>query len=95
MERRQQAWLQQRRDSGKKVARFFDAYMQKKGFSGTVTFNHEEKTLHLETMTDNVDDNTQCNDVRQLSGGERSYTTLCLLLALGLVVSERVAIVVV
>jgi chromosome segregation ATPase len=32
---------------------------------------------------DNADANTQTNDVKALSGGERSFTTLSLLLALG------------
>ena len=35
---------------------------------------------------DNSNDGTRVKDVRQLSGGERSYTTLCLLLALGHVI---------
>jgi structural maintenance of chromosomes protein 6 len=37
-------------------------------------------------MTDNNDQLTQCDDVKQLSGGERSFTTLCLLLSLGHVI---------
>ena len=42
--------------------------------------------MTVEIQTDNNDDNTRATDVRQLSGGERSYTTLCLLLALGHVI---------
>lgn len=44
--------------------------------------------LLITTQTDNHDENTQCNDMRQMSGGERSYTTLCLLLALGHVIES-------
>jgi hypothetical protein len=101
------------KSSGKLVAKQFDMYMQKKGFSGTghppptshtlslslgphssclsfssssVQFDHKEHLLRITTQTDNLDANTQCNDMRQMSGGERSYTTLCLLLALGHVI---------
>lgn len=81
-------WQMQLKYLEKSVAKNFDSYLQKKAYAGTVKFNHAEKLLHLETQTDNFDENTQCSDVRQLSGGERSYTTLSLLLALGLVVSQ-------
>jgi chromosome segregation ATPase len=85
-------WQTQLKYLEKSVAKNFDAYMQKKAYAGTVKFNHAEKLLHLETQTDNFDENTQCSDVRQLSGGERSYTTLSLLLALGLVVSTLIIV---
>ena len=84
--RRENKWLEQRKYLSRMVSKNFDIYLQMKRFSGGVKFNHNEETLHLLTQTDNSDNNTQCNDVRQLSGGERSYTTLCLLLALGLAV---------
>lgn len=86
VEERRAAWDRQLRVLQKLVAKKFDVYMQKKGFAGTVKFDHEEKTLRLKTQTDSSGEHNQCNDVRQLSGGERSYTTLCLLLALGLAV---------
>lgn len=57
--------------------------MNRKGSSGTVGFNHKEKTLDLIVQKDNQDENSQTADVKALSGGERSYTTLALLLALG------------
>jgi chromosome segregation ATPase len=34
-------------------------------------------------LQDNTDESTQTNDVKALSGGERSFTTLSLLLAIG------------
>ena len=88
------------------VAASFDQYMQKKGFSGSVVFNHEEGTLTIQARPDNLDELTQVEDIRQLSGGkccqlvclrdslrvmapilgERSFTTLSLLLALGHVI---------
>lgn len=81
-------WVKQLKTQTKLVARRFDSYLQKKGFAGSVSFNHEEKKLNLICQTDNLDENSKSSDVRQLSGGERSFTTLSLLLALGHVVSN-------
>lgn len=83
---RRAAWKELYRKNKKIVSRMFDKYLQKKGFSGELQFNDKEYTLNICCQTDNKDERTQCNDVRQLSGGERSYTTLCLLMALGHVV---------
>lgn len=81
------AWRNSRKKCSRLVSKRFDEYMRDKNFSGKITFNHDAETLLLTCSTDNSDDNSSCKDVRQLSGGERSYTTLCLLLALGHVVS--------
>lgn len=86
-DRRKKMWNDSLKTNAKKISRCFDTYLQKKGFAGTVKFSHSERTLHLTCQTDNTNDTTRVKDVRQLSGGERSYTTLCLLLALGHVVS--------
>ena len=86
-EMRKTMWSTKLRHNAKVIRINFDKYLQRKGFAGTVKFNHQDHTLHLSCQTDNSDDHTKDNDVRQLSGGERSYTTLCLLLALGHVVS--------
>jgi len=79
-------WNSQVKMYGKMVSRGFDTYMQKRGFSGTVEFDHENKLLTVKSQTDNANIDTRCSDLRQMSGGERSYTALCLLLALGHVI---------
>uniref|UniRef100_A0A7S1GII4 RecF/RecN/SMC N-terminal domain-containing protein n=1 Tax=Cyclophora tenuis TaxID=216820 RepID=A0A7S1GII4_CYCTE len=56
--------------------------LNKKGSSGELKFDHKEGTLDLVVQKDSNDD-SQTDDVKALSGGERSYTTLSLLLALG------------
>lgn len=84
--KREELWSTQIRRYGKMVTKQFDVYMQKRGFSGSVSFDHENKKLLIKSQTDSYDENSKCNDVRQLSGGERSYTTLCLLMALGHVI---------
>ena len=84
---RQALWKSKLEQNAKTIKSYFHKYLQKKGFEGKVVFKHRDKTLHLECQTDNTNEATKVKDVRQLSGGERSYTTLCLLLALGHVVS--------
>ena len=61
----------------------FDEQLNRKGSSGQVEFDHKTKQLHLIVQKDAMDDLTQTRDVKALSGGERSYTTLSLLIALG------------
>jgi structural maintenance of chromosomes protein 6 len=46
-------------------------------------FDHKPKILNLVVQKDSTDPNSQQNDVKALSGGERSFTTIALLLALG------------
>ncbi|CAN0379026.1 unnamed protein product, partial [Laminaria digitata] len=48
-----------------------------------VVFNLKKRTLGLMYQKDYMDNSSQCSDVRLLSGGERSFATLALLLALG------------
>jgi structural maintenance of chromosomes protein 6 len=88
---RGEGWKEQRAALSKRVKKKFNLYLQGKSFGGTVHFKHKEGELDIECQTDNRDERTKAKDVRQLSGGERSFTTLCLLLALGSVVSFRVA----
>lgn len=61
----------------------FDAILNLKGSSGTVDYDHEGQTLNLIVQKDSADANSQQSDVKALSGGERSFTTIALLMALG------------
>ena len=61
----------------------FDKILNKKGSSGFIEYDHRNQELNLVVQKDNRDAMTQTNDVKALSGGERSFTTLSLLLALG------------
>ena len=83
---RAEKWGEQLLSYAELVARQFDCYMNHKGCSGTIEFDHHTKKLIIKSQTNNEDEHSQCSDVRQLSGGERSYTTLCLLMALGHVI---------
>lgn len=48
LEKRTIKWIKQLKELSTVIARNFDVYMQKKGQSGTVVFDHHEKTLRLE-----------------------------------------------
>lgn len=87
MDMRKNKWIQTLQKNSKLVDRFFKVFCAAKGWRGGVKFEHKTKELRLVVQTDAKDNTTRHSDVRQMSGGERSYTTLCLLLALGHVVS--------
>lgn len=84
---REQKWLNALKSSTNIMKRKFDHYVQKKGSSGTIKFNHRDKKLELAFQVDNNDVESKANDIRNLSGGERSFVTFSVLLALGHVVS--------
>jgi DNA repair exonuclease SbcCD ATPase subunit len=49
-----------------------------------VHFKHDDQTLHFKVVVDQESGNQRkVKDTKSLSGGERSYTTLALLLAVG------------
>ncbi|CBJ48925.1 smc-like protein [Ectocarpus siliculosus] len=80
---RTRRWRQMRDFVARQTSRLFDAYLQEKGASGEVRFDNECQTLGLTYQKDSSDNASQCSDVKLLSGGERSFATLALLLALG------------
>ncbi|KAL3521410.1 hypothetical protein ACH5RR_019559 [Cinchona calisaya] len=60
----------------------FNAHLGKKGISGKVIVSYEQQTLSIEvTMPQDASNKSIC-DTRGLSGGERSFSTLCFALAL-------------
>lgn len=81
--KRKQLWRQFRQHIALTTDGKFNEILNDKGSSGTVEFNHKDLTLNLCVQKDATDANSQQKDVKALSGGERSYTTIALLLALG------------
>ena len=84
--------MRKNKDWNKNSTRFtFNRNLNQKGFNGTVIFDDKKREMDPVVRTQNVGDQDQEVDiegdsgrvpVKQLSGGERSYSTLCLLLAL-------------
>ncbi|XP_021752713.1 structural maintenance of chromosomes protein 6B-like [Chenopodium quinoa] len=60
----------------------FNSNLGKKGISGQITVDSERKTLSLEVKMPQDASRTTVQDTRGLSGGERSFSTLCFALAL-------------
>ncbi|CAG8497689.1 11743_t:CDS:10 [Ambispora leptoticha] len=64
----------------------FQYQLSKRGYTGKLLFDHQERTLNLRVNTEvQVDDQTETateKDPKSLSGGEKSFSTICLLLAL-------------
>ncbi|MCL7034542.1 hypothetical protein MKW94_013465 [Papaver nudicaule] len=60
----------------------FNKHLSNKNISGHVKVSYEEKTLALEVKMPQDTSNNNVRDTRGLSGGERSFSTLCFALAL-------------
>ena len=72
-----------------RAKRMFSSLVRRRGFRGVLTLDHDREELELEVDVENVgvekssDQNMNIDkDPRALSGGEKSYATICLLLAL-------------
>lgn len=86
---RERKWARSLSSSTKVVKKMFDDYASRRGSAGTIDFKHSDGILDIAVQVDSTDANTLANDIKNLSGGERSYVTFCLQLALGHVVRER------
>ncbi|XP_062153767.1 structural maintenance of chromosomes protein 6B-like isoform X1 [Alnus glutinosa] len=60
----------------------FNGHLRKKGISGQIKVSYEEKTLSVEVKMPQDASSSTVRDTRGLSGGERSFSTLCFALAL-------------
>jgi chromosome segregation ATPase len=76
-----------RKSIAKQTNFMFQGYMGKRGYSGKLHLNHDQETLKI---TVNVGDGKsgsaktgKVRDMKSLSGGERSLSTLCFVLSLG------------
>ncbi|KAI8049825.1 P-loop containing nucleoside triphosphate hydrolase protein [Syncephalis plumigaleata] len=58
-------------------------HLAQRGYAGKLEFDHERRRLTPRVQTDeHIKDRTAEKDPRSLSGGEKSFSTICLLLAL-------------
>ncbi|KAK0450388.1 uncharacterized protein EV420DRAFT_1706032 [Desarmillaria tabescens] len=62
----------------------FQSNLSNRGYWGKVIFDHEAETLELRVQTDEqaATQGSREKDPKALSGGEKSYSTICLLLSL-------------
>ncbi|KAF9221585.1 P-loop containing nucleoside triphosphate hydrolase protein [Gyrodon lividus] len=76
-------WHEFRRHIALRCKLVFQYHLSERGYYGKVLFDHVNQTLQLKVQTD---DQTltqgRDKDPRSLSGGEKSFSTICLLLSL-------------
>ncbi|XP_077590063.1 structural maintenance of chromosomes protein 6 [Stigmatopora nigra] len=60
---------------------FFNNLLLERGFTGSLVFNHEKETLTISVQTGGATEGNSVN-MRSLSGGERSFSTVCFILSL-------------
>jgi len=77
-------WVSFRKSIARRTSMLFNTYLAKKGFAGHIEFDHKEKTLDISVQLDKMrpPEESVSRDTKSLSGGERSYSTVALLLAL-------------
>jgi hypothetical protein len=76
-------WHEFRRHIALRTKLIFQYHLANRGYWGKVLFDHEKETLHLKVATDDLaGTQSKEKDPKSLSGGEKSFSTICLLLAL-------------
>lgn len=74
-----------RQSLAKRTSHFFNSYLSQKNYSGQLIFDHENETLSMKVNLDRMRPAKEINgtqDTSQLSGGERSFSTVSFLLSL-------------
>lgn len=75
-------WFHFRRHIALRSKQNFSHYLSIRKYEGTLKFKHEQGRLSLSVKTDAALGSEGDKDPRSLSGGEKSYSTICLLLSL-------------
>ncbi|KAH8072267.1 P-loop containing nucleoside triphosphate hydrolase protein [Cristinia sonorae] len=76
-------WHEFRRHIALRCKIYFSYHLSIRGYYGKVLFDHVQGTLQLKVQTDDQQSTqTKEKDPRSLSGGEKSFSTICLLLSL-------------
>ena len=60
---------------------FFKGFLNERGYSGDITFNHDKEKLYIEVVMDHAS-RESIKDAKLLSGGERSFTTINFIMSL-------------
>ncbi|EPQ29143.1 uncharacterized protein PFL1_03430 [Pseudozyma flocculosa PF-1] len=71
-----------KRSTASRTKHLFTKHLQKRGYSGSLHFDHGAKTLGMSIRTNDRGRGSKMGDPKALSGGEKSYTTTSLLLSL-------------
>jgi len=77
-------WHDFRKHIALRTKMHFQYHLAARGYYGKLLFNHDHESLQLKVQTEEqaATQGGQDKDPRSLSGGEKSYSTICLLLSL-------------
>ncbi|KAK2465406.1 hypothetical protein APHAL10511_002760 [Amanita phalloides] len=77
-------WQEFRRHIALRCKLVFQYNLSHRGYFGKILFNHVNQTLQIKVQTDDqiATQGNRDKDPRSLSGGEKSFSTICLLLSL-------------
>ena len=88
--KRKEGWESLKNYCIKRMKELFSHYLKYRGYEGDIEIDNDEKKMSISwgqvTATEDNKGEIMHSDAGQLSGGEKSFTTLSLLLALGSVV---------
>ncbi|BFY99906.1 hypothetical protein BsWGS_02945 [Bradybaena similaris] len=87
MEKRQMAYLTMRKNIANRTKYFFLIQMFQRSFTGKMKFDFEKQTLEILVNTAQKSPSKkgvggEAKDLKSLSGGERSFSTVCFILSL-------------
>ncbi|XP_072550789.1 structural maintenance of chromosomes protein 6 isoform X2 [Salminus brasiliensis] len=81
MNTRHTVYTEMRRYLSVRCKYYFDSMLSQRGYTGTMTFNHKKEALSI-SVQPGEGDKANLSDMRSLSGGERSFSTVCFVLSL-------------
>ncbi|KAK9531542.1 hypothetical protein VZT92_010961 [Zoarces viviparus] len=81
MNQRLQAYAELRRFLSARCKYYFDSMLAQRGYTGSMAFDHKNETLSI-SVQPGQGNKADLSDMRSLSGGERSFSTVCFVLSL-------------
>ncbi|XP_076026649.1 structural maintenance of chromosomes protein 6 [Genypterus blacodes] len=81
MSRRLKAYAELRRFLSARCKYYFDCMLAQRGYTGSMSFDHKKETLSIAVMP-GQGKKGELGDMRSLSGGERSFSTISFVLSL-------------
>ncbi|QRV82074.1 structural maintenance of chromosomes protein [Ceratobasidium sp. AG-Ba] len=75
-------WFEFRKHISLRTKQQFSYYLGQRGYRGSLEFDHTANTLNLRVVTDEANPHAKDKDPKALSGGEKSFSTICLLMSL-------------
>ncbi|XP_060559553.1 structural maintenance of chromosomes protein 6-like isoform X2 [Ruditapes philippinarum] len=82
LSKRHESYTEFRRMIAVRAKYFFIVLLDSRQYTGKMSFNHKNETLEMTVQPSKTVTTEGVKDLRSLSGGERSFSTVCFILAL-------------